>query len=96
MPRARRQVSQRCYCDGSTEGYPFNAVGLHTNKVRRPPYEVSWATMHEQGALLGAYRSSSDPLKAATNMTLHDHGVRPQMVDHIEAEKAAGATTLTE
>ena len=122
-----------------TKGYTFNAAGLHTNTVKRPPYEVSRAAMQEQGALIDAYRSTSDPLnnaqkaslvtrgvvlpkalgvphlvapaakrqhawgelvkgnplKAATAMALHGHGVSPQMVDHIEAEKDVDTATLT-
>ena len=122
-----------------TKGYTFNAAGLHTNTVKRPPYEVSGAAMREQGALIDAYRSTSDPLnnaqkaslltrgiilpkalgvprlvapapqwqhqwkelvmgnplKAATTMALHGHGISPQMVDHIEAEKDVDTATLT-
>jgi Hemolysin coregulated protein Hcp (TssD) len=122
-----------------TKGYTFNAAGLHTNTVKRPPYEVSRAAMHEQGALIDAYRSTSDPLNnaqkasvvtrgvvlpkalgvphlvapakkwqhgwselvksnpltAAKTMALHGHGISPQMVDHIEAEKDVDTATLT-
>ena len=123
-----------------TKGYTFNAAGLHVNTVKRPPYQVSRAAMHEQGALIDAYRSTSDPLNnaqkaslltrgvvlpkalgvpylmaparqwqhqwkelvkgnpltAAKTMALHGHGVSPQMVDHIEAEKDVDTATLTQ
>lgn len=36
-----------------------------------------------------------NPLTAAKNMALHGHGVSPQMVDHIEAEKDVDTATLT-
>ena len=122
-----------------TKGYTFNAAGLHVNTVKRPPYEVSRSAMREQGALLDAYRSTSDPLNnaqkaslvtrgvilpkalgvphivapapqwqhkwselvkgnpltAAKTMALHGHGISPQMVDHIEAEKDVDTATLT-
>jgi Hemolysin coregulated protein Hcp (TssD) len=122
-----------------TKGYTFNAAGLHVNTVKRPPYEVSRSSMREQGALLDAYRSTSDPLNnaqkaslvtrgvilpqalgvpylvapakkwqhgwselvkgnplsAAKTMALHGHGISPQMVDHIEAEKDVDTATLT-
>ncbi len=122
------------------KGYTFNAAGLHANTVKRAPYEVSRAAMREQGALIDAYRSTSDPLNnaqkaslvtrgvilpqalgvphlvapaakwkhewgelvkgnpltAAKNMGLDGHGVSPQMVDHIEAEKDMDTATLTQ
>ncbi|RZK13778.1 MAG: hypothetical protein EOO56_26340 [Hymenobacter sp.] len=122
-----------------TKGYTFNAAGLHRNTVRRAPYEISRATMHEQGALIDAYRSTADPLNnaqkaalvtrgvvlpralgtprlvapatawqhqwaelvkgnpltAAKKMALDGHGISPQMVDHIEAEKDTDTATLT-
>jgi hypothetical protein len=53
-----------------TKGYTFNAAGLHTNTVKRPPYEVSRAAMHEQGMLLDACRSTSDPLNNAQKASL--------------------------
>ena len=121
------------------KGYTFNAAGLHTNTVRRPPYGISREAMQEQAALIDAYRSTSDPLNnlqkaslatrgvilpkalgvphlvapaakwkhewgelikgnpltAAKNMGLDGHGVSPQMVDHIEAEKDVDTATLT-
>jgi len=123
-----------------TKGYTFNAAGLHANTVKRPPYDVSRTAMHEQGALIDAYRSTSDPLNnaqkaslvtrgvvlpkalgvphlvapaakwqhdwrelvkgnpltAAKTMALHGHGISPQMVDHIEAEKDVDTATLTQ
>lgn len=36
-----------------------------------------------------------NPLTAAKTMALHGHGIDPQMVDHIEAEKDADTATLT-
>ncbi|MBO2013000.1 type VI secretion system tube protein TssD [Hymenobacter negativus] len=122
-----------------TKGYTFNAAGLHINTIKRAPYEVSRATMQEQGSLIDAYRSTSDPLNnaqkaavvtrgvvlpkalgiprlvapakqwvhnwselvtgnpltAAKNMALHGHGISPQMVDHIEAEKDVDTAVLT-
>jgi hypothetical protein len=122
-----------------TKGYTFNAAGLHINTVKRAPYEISRAAMHEQGALIDAYRSTSDPLNnaqkaalvtrgvvlpkalgtprlvtpasawqhqwadlvkgnpitAAKTMALDGHGISPQMVDHIEAEKDQDTATLT-
>lgn len=122
-----------------TKGYTFNAAGLHLNTVKRSPYDISRAAMQEQGALIDAYRSTSDPLNnaqkaavitrgvvlpkalgiphlvapakqwthqwkelvtsnpitAAKNMALHGHGISPQMVDHIEAEKDVDTSVLT-
>ena len=122
-----------------TKGYTFNAAGLHVNTVRRAPYGLSGAAMREQGALIDAYRSTSDPLNnaqkaavvtrgfvlpkalgvprlvapaekwqhqwnelvkgnpltAAKTMALHGHGISPQMVDHIEAEKDVDTAVLT-
>ncbi|GAA4027448.1 hypothetical protein GCM10022409_09300 [Hymenobacter glaciei] len=121
------------------KSYTFNAAGLHTNTVKRAPYAVSRSVMKEQGALIDAYRSTSDPLNnaqkaslvtrgvvlpkalgvphlvapaekwkhgwselvkgnpltAAKTMALHGHGISPQMVDHIEAEKDVDTATLT-
>ncbi|HEX8659183.1 MAG TPA: type VI secretion system tube protein TssD [Hymenobacter sp.] len=49
------------------KGYTFNAAGLHANTVKRPPYGVSRTAMQEQGALIDAYRSTSDPLNNIQN-----------------------------
>jgi hypothetical protein len=120
------------------KGYTFNAAGLHTNTVKRPPYNVSRAAMQEQSGLIDAYRSTSDPLNnfqnglnfpggylapkalgisrpvapaaewqhqwpelvkgnpltAAKAMALDGHGINPQMVGHIEAEKDLDTATL--
>jgi len=58
-----------------TKGYTFNAAGLHVNTVKRLPYEVSKAAMHEQGALLDAYRSTADPLNNAQKAAVLTRGV---------------------
>ena len=50
-----------------TKGYTFNAAGLHANTVKRPPYGVSRTAMQEQGDLIDAYRSTSDPLNNFQN-----------------------------
>jgi hypothetical protein len=58
-----------------TKGYTFNAAGLHSNTVKRLPYEISRAAMLKQGALLDAYRSTADPLNNAQKAAVLTRGV---------------------
>lgn len=73
------------------KGYTFNAAGLHVNTVRREPYSISPTAMREQGALIDAYRSTSDPLNNAQKAALITRGVVlpkalgvPRLVEPIE------------
>lgn len=57
------------------KGYTFNAAGLHKNTVRRAPYGVSGSEMREKGALIDAYRSTSDPLNNLQQTSVVTRGV---------------------
>ncbi|MCB2377393.1 hypothetical protein LGH70_07365 [Hymenobacter sp. BT635] len=50
-----------------TQGYTFNAAGLHVNTIKRPPYNLSRQVMKEASSLIEAYRSTSDPLNNIQN-----------------------------
>lgn len=50
-----------------TQGYTFNAAGLHVNTIKRPPYNLSRQAMNEASSLIEAYRSTSDPLNNIQN-----------------------------
>ena len=49
------------------KGYTFNAAGLHSHTVARPPYNVSRQAMQDAGSNVQAYRSTSDPLNNTQN-----------------------------
>ena len=72
---------------GELAGWP---VGPQALGVPRPlvPAE-GW--QHEWGELV-----TRNPLTSSGRMALEGHGVDPQMVDHIEAQKAQDTATLTQ
>ncbi len=58
-----------------TKSYTFNSAGLHANTVGREPYGVSRQEMLEKGALIDAYRSTSDPLSNLQMASVVTRGV---------------------
>ena len=61
------------------------ALGVPHRVAPAPQWQHKWRELVQ-----------GNPLAAATAMALHGHGVSPQMVDHIEAEKDADTATLTQ
>ena len=70
-------------------GIPYGIVApkaLGISHVVEPaaPWQHNWSEL-----------VTGNPLTAAKNMALHGHGISPQMVDHIEAEKSVDTDVLT-
>lgn len=60
------------------------ALGIDRPVAPAPAWQHKWSELVK-----------GNPLKAATTMALHGHGIAPQMVDHIEHEKDQDTATLT-
>ena len=72
---------------GTATGYPLapEALGVPHALVPAEGWQHEWLELGKR-----------NPLATSTNMALEGHGVDPEMVDNIEAQKAEDTATLTQ